>query len=137
MADAMTTLVLMAFGGGLGSVLRAVLSGRVARYAHPAVGVFVVNLSGSLLIGCAWSVLATTNGQYDTIFQDFYFQIFALGVLGGYTTVSSFALQTFELWQSDRRGAAVFNSIGSVLACPGVAVFGAWVAAAVLGGGTL
>lgn len=125
MINAIMTLGLLALGGGVGSILRAVLSGQVARFAHPSVGIFVVNLSGSFLIGCAWSMFVMTSDLQGRGIDDLYFQLFAVGMLGGYTTVSSFALQSLELWQTGRRKAAILNSFGSVILCPIAAYIGA------------
>lgn len=132
MVDGMMTLLFLALGGGLGSVLRAVLSSWVAARSHPALGTYVVNISGSFLIGGGWSVLAAAH---DATLGNLYFQFLAIGVLGGYTTVSSFALQSLELWQQDRRRTSLLNALGSVVTCPFAAIFGFLLVAWAISGG--
>lgn len=134
MNDAMMTLLFLALGGGIGSVLRAVLSASVAARSHPAFGTFIVNISGSFLIGCAWSAMVASQ---DAMLSNLYFQFLAIGVLGGYTTVSSFALQSLELWRQNHQSAVILNTLGSVVSCPFAAIFGYLLLAQIFNGGAL
>lgn len=132
MENGVTYVLALALGGGVGSMLRASLSALVSRFAHPAWGTLSVNLSGSLLIGVAlaWAGAALAYPPPRTVWFDY----FAIGVLGGYTTVSSFALQTLQLWQDGRARAACANAAVSVIACPALAALGYGLAVLALGG---
>ncbi|PAF45027.1 fluoride efflux transporter CrcB [Helicobacter sp. 11S02596-1] len=86
---------LVALGGGLGSVLRYWL-GKVLVLQFVAIGGFPlgtlgVNLIGSFLIGFASFLFA-----YKVLGADFRV-FFIVGVLGGFTTFSSFGMEAFDM----------------------------------------
>lgn len=112
----------IALGSALGGVLRFWLSGLVgARLGQAYLGTVFVNVSGSFLIG----FLAALGPVPFTR------QLFMIGVLGGYTTFSSFSLQTLELAHEGRILAAGGNvGLSVVLSLAAVwlgHLFGAWV----------
>jgi fluoride exporter len=116
-------LLLTISGSALGGMARYALSGWIAQRigARFPVGTLVVNVTGALLIGAAASLswnaaLPGLPGESVRIFLIF-------GFLGGYTTVSSFSLQTLALLQEGQTGAAFANVITSYLLCL-TAVFG-------------
>ena len=83
----------VALGSALGGVLRFWLSALVgARLGHAHLGTVFVNVSGSFVIG----FLAALGPMPFTR------QFFMIGMLGGYTTFSSFSLQTLELAHEGR-----------------------------------
>ena len=80
--------LLVALGSALGGVLRFWLAAMMgARLGAPHLGTVFVNVSGSFAIG----FLAALGPMPFTR------QLFMVGLLGGYTTFSSFSLQTLEL----------------------------------------
>ncbi len=86
----------IAIGGALGSVLRFAAVSYLTpliNYRFPF-GTFIVNLSGSFLIGVAYVLLMekTTMPAEWRLF-------FITGILGGYTTFSAFSLEILQLWQ--------------------------------------
>jgi len=87
----MLSYFVVAIGGALGSVGRFWLSGAIAQKfgeTFPA-GTLFVNISGSLIIG----FFAALTGPDGRIWSSPSFrQFFMIGVLGGYTTFSSFTL---------------------------------------------
>lgn len=90
----MTKLVLIAAGGGVGAVFRYLISGWVQRGVTGfPVGTLTVNVFGCLLIGFL-GALATSSGGRLTPELRFALMI---GVLGGFTTFSTFGLETIEL----------------------------------------
>ena len=96
----------VALGSALGGVLRFWLSAVVAtRLGHAHLGTVFVNVSGSFVIG----FLAALGPMPFTR------QLFMIGVLGGYTTFSSFSLQTLELAHEGRWATAGNNVALSVL----------------------
>jgi len=109
----------VAIGGALGSVGRFWISGLVAETSQRHGSIFpwntlVVNVTGSFVIGLLWAFtepggrkLIGPTGQ----------QLLILGVCGGYTTFSSFSLQTLNLLRDGEWLYAGGNAILSVLLC--------------------
>jgi len=92
-------------GGALGAVLRYFVSGLDHRYSggvFPA-GTLAVNLSGSLLIGFLWGLFE--QAAVSSNVRVFIF----IGVLGGYTTFSTFALENFSLMRDGEINIALLN----------------------------
>lgn len=110
-------LMLVGAGGALGGVLRVGLTAAVtARWgAKFPWGTLVVNLSGALLIGLlagAWGLdLLLLEGPTAS------WWLLAVGVLGSYTTVSSFSLQTLTLLRSAEPWHGYLNIAASLLGC--------------------
>jgi CrcB protein len=113
-------LVLIALGGACGSVLRYLVGDIVARTLHLAfpIGTFVVNVSGCLLIG----VLAKffMHGQTELPLRS----ALIIGFCGGYTTFSTFSLETFALMQSGEWGKATLYTVLSCVVCVGATAAG-------------
>ena len=111
-------------GGAFGSVLRFALSGIVSRWAgHAFLGTMFVNITGSFAIG----FIAALGPM------KFWEQLLMIGVLGGFTTFSSFSLQTLQLVQEGRMSVAVTNVLGSVCLCLAAVWLGHVAGAAVRG----
>lgn len=111
----------VALGGALGGVGRYWISGVVAaRHGETFPwGTLCVNVTGSLLIG----LLAATSVPDGRWLAPAWFRPFLLvGVLGGYTTFSSFSLQTLSLAQEGDWWRAGGNVLGSVTLC----LLGVW-----------
>lgn len=112
----MFSYLVVAIGGALGSVGRFWLSGAIAQKfgeTFPA-GTLVVNITGCFVIG----IFAALTGPEGRIWASPTFrQFFMIGVLGGYTTFSSFSLQTLALARDGEWLFAALNAIGSFLLC--------------------
>ena len=108
--------VAAALGGGAGSMARAAISERMARRVHPAWGTLAVNLSGALAIGLVFGLWFGMSPLFAMGRTPDWVVFATAGLLGGYTTVSTLALQSLELWQAGRRGTALGNAIGSLIA---------------------
>jgi len=123
------SLVLVAAGGVAGGISRYAISGFVARRIGETFpwGTLAVNASGALVIGllAAW-LGAHAAGSSLWIAA-------AVGVLGSYTTVSSFSLQTLALARDGEWLLVVQNILVSLALCLGAA-FAGLVAGAVLWG---
>jgi CrcB protein len=106
----------IAFGGALGSVARYWFSGVVGRQFGETFpwGTLLVNVSGSLVIGLL-AGLAEPGGR--RFIGPTGRQFFMYGVCGGYTTFSSFSLQTLELIHDGDWFKAGTNAAGSVALC--------------------
>lgn len=109
--------LLVFLGGGLGALARyAVYVVTVERFGpHYPWGTLTVNVVGSAVMGAfAGYLLAREPGTGSDAFRLF----FMTGILGGFTTFSSFSLDVVVLWQ---RGAAM-TAVGYVIASFGVSI---------------
>jgi len=112
----MLNVLLIATGGALGSVLRYLISEAVsALIGMSAVwAILLVNVSGSFIIGLAAGASWEHVRLADSSFTRYFVMV---GVCGGYTTFSSFSLQTFSLLQSGEIARASINVGLSVVTC--------------------
>ncbi len=100
-------LLLVGVGGFLGSVLRFVLSGYVQQWTYSIgfpYGTLSVNLIGCLVIGFL-TQLAESQGLFSPESRAFVF----VGVLGGFTTFSSFGNETVSLLRAGESAAGLLN----------------------------
>ena len=121
------TLLQVAAGGALGAVLRLGVTLGMARVAGPGfpLGVLTVNVLGSFLIGVL-VVLSFHRGA------DHLNPFLVTGVLGGFTTFSTFSLEALTLWERGAAGAAAaYVGLSVILSLAAVAL-GAWAVRAVL-----
>jgi CrcB protein len=112
----MATYLWIAFGSALGGIARYACSGFAAKVLGASFpwGTLLVNVSGSLAIGFI-ATLASPDGR---VFLPGDSRAFILiGVLGGYTTFSSFSLETLNLARDGEWLWAAANVVLSVLAC--------------------
>jgi len=78
-------------------------------------GTIVINITGSFLIGALWA-LTMPEGRLNTS-RAFVTQLCIVGICGGYTTFSSFSLQTLNLAREGQWLWAAGNIAISVCAC--------------------
>ena len=126
----MQTYFWIAVGSALGGVARYWCSGLTTMLAGGAFpwGTLLVNVLGSLLIG----FVATITGDDGRMFAgSLARQFIMIGVLGGFTTFSTFSLQTLNLLNDGEWQQAGLNITASVVMCL-VAVWLGHVAAAQL-----
>jgi CrcB protein len=118
----------IAIGSALGGMARYWCSGVAARLIGETFpwGTIIVNIAGSFIIG----FFATLTGPDGRIFADTLTRQFVMiGFCGGYTTFSSFSLQTLALVQDGEWLLASANIALSVIACL-LAVWAGYVLAA-------
>jgi fluoride exporter len=90
----MKTWLIIGLGGGIGSVLRYLVQVLVTRhFASPfPAGTFLVNITGCLLIGVLYGLSARSEAF------TLEWRLFLItGICGGYTTFSSFSLESINL----------------------------------------
>ena len=120
----------VALGGALGTLGRFVLSLAVAHQFGESFpwGTLIINITGSFAIGF-FSALTDTEGTL--MVRPEMRTFFMIGICGGYTTFSSFSLQTLQLAQRGQWFSAGANIVGSNVGCL-VAVWLGYVCAAAL-----
>ena len=113
-SNLMAKMFLAGIGGFVGSILRYSVSGLVqdlSRSIDFPYGTLAVNLIGCLAIGFL-SQLAESRGYFTAETRTLVF----IGVLGGFTTFSTFAFETFELLRDGQFAWAALNIVGQVTA---------------------
>jgi fluoride exporter len=121
-----TCLLIMA-GGALGTLARYLLS--VAALPISGVlplGTILINVTGSFVIGL-FGTLTLAHGRYPVSESVRLFVM--IGLCGGYTTFSSFSLQTLDLLRSGAPVRAAGNVVLSVVLCVGAVALGHAIAA--------
>ncbi|HZM00442.1 MAG TPA: fluoride efflux transporter CrcB [Planctomycetota bacterium] len=110
----MEKLLYVAVGGGLGSVLRYLLGAwgqRAAGTERFPVGTLLVNVLGCLAMGVLGALFALHRPR------DEWRLLLLIGLLGGFTTFSSFAFETLGLAEDGARGRALANILLSNALC--------------------
>jgi CrcB protein len=115
------SLALVAIGGAIGSVSRSLLSTFVLRVTGSLlpVGTFAVNVVGCVAFG---AIVGAAEHRFVLTPEARAFLL--VGILGGFTTFSSYTFETFTLMQDGQFAAAAFNIAGQVVA----GLLGFWVA---------
>jgi fluoride exporter len=118
----LVTVLLVAVGGGAGSVARYLVTAWVqgrARSGFPW-GTYAVNATGSLLIGVVFGLVDGGGLGGETA------GFLAVGLLGGYTTFSTFSFENLRVLQYGSWPAFLHNAAGQVALCLALAAFGYW-----------
>jgi CrcB protein len=125
----------IAIGSALGGMARYACSRAVAlRYGETFPwGTLMVNVTGSLIIGF---IAALTGPDSRLVVSPNTRNFLMVGLCGGYTTFSSFSLQTLELVRNRDFGEAFGNILLSVAACLAAVAIG-FIAGSAMGGARL
>jgi protein CrcB len=112
----MLTYFYIALGGAIGSVARALTTNVMIRLAGPHFpwGTILINVSGSFIIGF-FGALTASDSRFTAHPDARAFVM--VGICGGYTTFSSFSLQTLDLARDGKLAAAFANITLSVFLC--------------------
>jgi CrcB protein len=112
--------IAVALGGALGSMARHWVNLELAHRLERSVpyATFVVNVVGCVVIGALAGRIAGGRLHLTPAMRAFVF----VGVLGGFTTFSSFGLDTFTLGHGGDHAAALWNVVGQV----GLGLGGVW-----------
>lgn len=117
----MLLYLVIALGGAIGSVSRFWLNGLVSAQVGETFpwGTLIINVTGSFVIG----FIATLTGPEGRVFVSNNTRNFlTIGICGGYTTFSSFSLQTLNLARNGEWLRAGGYVTASVVAC----LFAVW-----------
>ena len=108
----------VAIGGALGSVARFACNGLISGKCGETFpwGTLLINVAGSFVIGVLGAV-ASAEGRLDSPSRTFATQFLMVGVCGGFTTFSSFSLQTLSLIRDGEWLYAGGNILLSVALC--------------------
>jgi fluoride exporter len=122
----MTMWMAVAIGGALGSIARhgvnVIAAQRLARSVPN--GTFIVNVIGCVVIGALAGRIAGGRLDMTPALRAFLF----VGVLGGFTTFSSFGLDTFALAHGGDAMRAIWNVAGQLVLGLGGVWFGFYLA---------
>ena len=110
----MQQLLAIAIGGAVGAVLRFVVSNGVYRLVGREFpyGTLAVNVLGSLLMGVLFILLVERVAVSAELRA-----ALLIGVLGAFTTFSSFSLETLALFNGGEPVKAILNIVLSVVLC--------------------
>ena len=127
----MRDLMLVGLGGFMGAVARYLVSGAthlvLGRPAFPF-GTLVVNVVGSFVLGFLFH-LGESRGVIGPGFRNFVF----VGVIGAFTTFSTFSLETVNLLVAGDRSFGLINIIVNVVGCLGAIVLSRYLVTAIWG----
>jgi CrcB protein len=112
----------IALGGSLGAMARFWMVTAFNRLhgSHFPVGTFMVNAFGSFAMGLIFVVLTHRFSGTDSIWH----RLVIIGLLGAFTTFSSFALENLVLLQQQHYWMAFGYTLASVLTCIAAAALG-------------
>ncbi len=117
----MNMIFLVAVGGALGSVARYLMASTIQKstgWEFP-IGTVLVNALGCFLIGLLYVWLVARHAPREDLRG-----LLMVGVMGGFTTFSSFSLETVTLMLNGSYGNAALNVAISLVAC----LAGTWLA---------
>jgi CrcB protein len=109
----MRTIILIGIGGLTGAILRYTISG-LAQNSHPRfpLGTLAVNIIGSILLG-----LIMYLSEYSAYISTDQRIFLTVGMLGAFTTMSTFSYETFKLFEQKAFYMFLMNLIGNNLLC--------------------
>ena len=104
----MINFLLVAFGGFIGAGMRYLCSQiSIFKSISFPIATLIINFVGSFLIGIISSI--SPGSKFNLFFR--------VGVCGGFTTFSTFSLETFDMIESGKIPLAIIYSSSSVLLC--------------------
>lgn len=101
---------LVALGGAIGAVLRFGI-GNIIESSEFPLSTIIVNVSGSFILGML-AVMAINNGYSEELML-----FFGTGLLGAFTTMSTFSLETLTLVKNDNYTLALVYACISFILC--------------------
>ncbi len=105
------SILLVGIGGFIGASLRYLISGALKNGTFPY-GTMIVNLTGSFLLGLLFFTYAF-NGSVSQNAKTF----LGIGILGSFTTMSTFSMETFTLMENKENIKAMLNIVLNLGGC--------------------
>lgn len=121
-----TQMIIVGFGGAFGAMGRFALNQALPAEGAVPWSTFTANILGSFLIGVLFILTARWGDPRLNL-------LLGTGVLGGFTTYSSFSLETVRLLQAEQFGQAGMYAFGTLVSAVVAAGLGIWVMQRVLG----
>jgi CrcB protein len=122
-----TTCLIVMLGGAFGTLARYLI-GLAALPISQSLpwGTIIINILGSFIIGL-FGTMTLTHGRFPVPEN---LRLFVMiGFCGGFTTFSSFSLQTLDLLRNGAMGRALVNVVASVVLCVAAVAIGHLIAA--------
>ncbi|MEO4052367.1 fluoride efflux transporter CrcB [Solibacillus sp. CAU 1738] len=104
-------MILVAIGGFFGAIVRYFISSLLRIQTFP-IATFIINITGSILFGIVVGLDVSKTWYY----------LLATGLLGAFTTFSTFSFETIQLFEKRQYFKAVFY----VISTSSIAIFGVW-----------
>jgi fluoride exporter len=105
------TIILVGIGGFIGAILRYVLGGWIQNsFVNFPVGTLVINTTGSFFLG-----LIMYLSEYQGFFDDKTRIFLTIGILGAFTTLSTFGYESFRLLDDSKLTLMSINVVSTVL----------------------
>jgi CrcB protein len=112
-------LIAVAFGGALGALLRYLLQTALPSSGKFPLAILIANVLGSFAMGVLFVLL-----QEKSLFADWLRPLLMVGLLGAFTTYSTFSLDTIRLLEAGQLTNALSNIVLSVVLAIGAAYAG-------------
>ncbi|MBI2792564.1 MAG: fluoride efflux transporter CrcB [Gammaproteobacteria bacterium] len=111
----MNNVLLIGIGSGIGGIFRYLLSSIVYQYFGRTFpyGTLIVNAVGCLVMGFLFVILLERFDGIGSQLRAF----LLIGFLGGFTTFSSFSIETLNLFENGQQLFAFLNIMVSVILC--------------------
>jgi CrcB protein len=118
----MQKILILVAGGAFGTFARYVVSGVPYKFSYPVFpwGTFLVNTIGAFLIGLFWGIFEIKNITPEV--RAFIF----IGFLGGFTTFSTYALETMNFFKTGDIKMAILNILANNIRALVLVLAGFW-----------
>lgn len=119
----MNNIILVGLGSGIGGIFRYLISVGIHMLTGKAFpyGTLVVNVSGCFIMGILFILLLERVGSASDSLR----ALLLVGFLGGYTTFSSFSIETVTLFENGELLRAFINIGASMILCVSATFVGA------------